>query len=163
MRQKSSGFVKKEMIKLTKNIILSSLQDKSMNIVKNEILKINEESSVYGLILTSENVEEIIKSRGYSLKTYGRIDLNMDATKKIINKIYISQYTDKDDYVEIINDLQDIFYYLKNETLDKISDNEIIDIIGEFYEETSGRIDNVQNLAEKYALDFRLGRMGEDE
>ncbi|WP_074429411.1 DUF6323 family protein [Terrisporobacter mayombei] len=151
------------MIKLTKNIILSSLQDKSMNIVKNEILKINEESSVYGLILTSENVEEIIKSRGYSLKTYDRIDLNMDATKKIINKIYISQYTDKDDYVEIINDLQDIFYYLKNETLDKISDNEIIDIIGEFYEETSGRIDNVQNLAEKYALDFRLGRMGEDE
>ena len=151
------------MIKLTKNIILSSLQDKSMNIVKNEILKINEESSVYGLILTSENVEEIIKSRGYSLKTYGRIDLNMDVTKKIINKIYISQYTDKDDYVEIINDLQDIFYYLKNETLDKISDNEIIDIIGEFYEETSGRIDNVQNLAEKYALDFRLGRMGEDE
>ena len=148
---------------MTKNIILSSLQDKSMNIVKNEILKINEESSVYGLILTSENVEGIIKSRGYSLKTYGRIDLNMDATKKIINKIYISQYTDKDDYVEIINDLQDIFYYLKNETLDKISDNEIIDIIGEFYEETSGRIDNVQNLAEKYALDFRLGRMGEDE
>lgn len=148
---------------MTKNIILSSLQDKSMNIVKNEILKINEESSVYGLILTSENVEEIIKSRGYSLKTYGRIDLNMDATKKIINKIYISQYTDKDDYAEIINDLQDIFYYLKNETLDKISDNEIIDIIGEFYEETSGRIDNVQNLAEKYALDFRLGRMGEDE
>lgn len=148
---------------MTKNIILSSLQDKSMNIVKNEILKINEESSVYGLILTSENVEEIIKSRGYSLKTYGRIDLNMDVTKKIINKIYISQYTDKDDYVEIINDLQDIFYYLKNETLDKISDNEIIDIIGEFYEETSGRIDNVQNLAEKYELDFRLGRMGEDE
>ncbi len=148
---------------MTKNIILSSLQDKSMNIAKNEILKINEESSVYGLILTSENVEEIIKSRGYSLKTYGRIDLNMDSTKKIINKIYISQYTDKDDYVEIINDLQDIFYYLKNETLDKISDNEIIDIIGEFYEETSGRIDNVQNLAEKYALDFRLGRMGEDE
>lgn len=148
---------------MTKNIILSSLQDKSMNIAKNEILKINEESSVYGLILTSENVEEIIKSRGYSLKTYGRIDLNMDSTKKIINKIYISQYTDKDDYVEIINDLQDIFYYLKNETLDKISDNEIIDIIGEFYEETSGRIDNVQSLAEKYALDFRLGRMGEDE
>ena len=29
---------------MTKNIILSSLQDKSMNIVKNEILKINEES-----------------------------------------------------------------------------------------------------------------------
>lgn len=144
---------------MTKNIILSSLQNQDIVISKNEILKINEESSAYGLILTPKDVEEIIKSRGYTLKTYGRIDLNMDVTKKLINKIYKSQYTDKDDYVETINDLQDIFYYLKNETLDKISDDEIIDLISEFYEETSGRIDNIQNLVEKYALDFRLGRM----
>ena len=148
---------------MIKNIILSSIQNESIIVAKNEILKINEESSAYGLILTPGDVEEIIKSRGYSLKTYGRIDLNMDVTKKIINKIYISQYTDKDDYVEIINDLQDIFYYLKNETLDEISDHEIIDIIVGFYEKTSGRIDNVQNLTEKFALDYRLGRVSEDE
>ncbi|WP_228105972.1 DUF6323 family protein [Terrisporobacter mayombei] len=151
------------MIKLIKNIILSSIQNESIIVAKNEILKINEESSAYGLILTPGDVEEIIKSRGYSLKIYGRIDLNMDVTKKLINKIYTSQYTDKDDYVEIINDLQDIFYYLKNETLDEVSDNEIIDIIVEFYEKTSGRIDNVQNLTEKFALDYRLGRVSEDE
>ncbi|WP_434798789.1 DUF6323 family protein [Terrisporobacter vanillatitrophus] len=151
------------MINLTKNIILSSLQNEAIIVAKNEILKINEESSAYGLILTPEDVEEIIKSRGHSLKTYGRIDLNMDVTKKLINKIYTSQYTDKDDYVEIINDLQDIFYYLKNETLDEISDYEIIDIIVEFYEKTSGRMDNIQNLSEKFALDYRLGRIGKNE
>ena len=148
---------------MIKNIILSSIQNESIIVAKNEILKINEESSAYGLILTPGDVEEIIKSRGYSLKTYGRIDLNMDITKKLINKIYTSQYTDKDDYVEIINDLQDIFYYLKNETLDEISDHEIIDIIVGFYEKTSGRIDNVQNLTEKFALDYRLGRVSKDE
>lgn len=148
---------------MTKNIILSSIQNKSIIVAKNELLKINDESSAYGLILTPQDVEEIIKSRGYSLKNYGRIDLNMDVTKKLINKIYTSQYTDKDDYVEIINDLQDIFYYLKNETLDEISDNEIIDIIVEFYEKTSGRIDNVQNLTEKFALEYKLGRISEDE
>ncbi|UEL48655.1 hypothetical protein JW646_04150 [Terrisporobacter hibernicus] len=148
---------------MTKNIILSSIQNKSIIVAKNELLKINDESSVYGLILTPQDVEEIIKSRGYSLKNYGRIDLNMDVTKKLINKIYTSQYTDKDDYVEIINDLQDIFYYLKNETLDEISDNEIIDIIVEFYEKTSGRIENIQNLSEKFALEYKLGRISEDE
>jgi len=148
---------------LTKNIILSSIQNKSIIVAKNELLKINDESSAYGLILTPQDVEEIIKSRGYSLKNYGRIDLNMDVTKKLINKIYTSQYTDKDDYVEIINDLQDIFYYLKNETLDEISDNEIIDIIVEFYEKTSGRIENIQNLSEKFALEYKLGRISEDE
>ncbi|HBI93236.1 MAG TPA: hypothetical protein DDY58_12915 [Terrisporobacter glycolicus] len=148
---------------MTKNIILSSIQNKSIIVAKNELLKINDESSAYGLILTPQDVEEIIKSRGYSLKNYGRIDLNMDVTKKLINKIYTSQYTDKDDYVEIINDLQDIFYYLKNETLDEISDNEIIDIIVEFYEKTSGRIENIQNLTEKFALEYKLGRISEDE
>ena len=148
---------------MTKNIILSSIQDKSIIVAKNDLLKINDESSAYGLILTPQDVEEIIKSRGYSLKNYGRIDLNMDVTKKLINKIYTSQYTDKDDYVEIINDLQDIFYYLKNETLDEISDTEIIDIIVEFYEKTSGRIDNIQNLTEKFALEYKLGRISEDE
>ena len=148
---------------MTKNIILSSIQDKSIIVAKNDLLKINDESSAYGLILTPQDVEEIIKSRGYSLKNYGRIDLNMDVTKKLINKIYTSQYTDKDDYVEIINDLQDIFYYLKNETLDEISDNEIIDIIVEFYEKTSGRIENIQNLSEKFALEYKLGRISEDE
>lgn len=148
---------------MTKNIILSSIQNKSIIVAKNELLKINDESSAYGLILTPQDVEEIIKSRGYSLKNYGRIDLNMDVTKKLINKIYTSQYTDKDDYVEIINDLQDIFYYLKNETLDEISDNEIIDIIVEFYEKTSGRIENIQNLTEKFALEYKLGRVSEDE
>lgn len=148
---------------MTKNIILSSIQNKSIIVAKNELLKINDESSAYGLILTPQDVEEIIKSRGYSLKNYGRIDLNMDVTKKLINKIYTSQYTDKDDYVEIINDLQDIFYYLKNETLDEISDNEIIDIIVEFYEKTSGRIANIQNLTEKFALEYKLGRISEDE
>ncbi|XAM44571.1 hypothetical protein TPDSL_10760 [Terrisporobacter petrolearius] len=148
---------------MTKNIILSSIQNKSIIVAKNELLKINDESSAYGLILTPQDVEEIIKSRGYSLKNYGRIDLNMDVTKKLINKIYTSQYTDKDDYVEIINDLQDIFYYLKNETLDEISDNEIIDIIVEFYEKTSGRIENIQNLSEKFALEYKLGRISEDE
>ena len=87
----------------------------------------------------------------------------MDITKQLINKLYTSQYTDKDDYVELINDLQDIFYYLKNETFDEISDNEIIDMISEFYEKTTGRIDNVQNLAEKFIMEYKCERGGRYE
>lgn len=148
---------------LNNNIILRSLQKEAMAIAKNEILQINDKSSIYGLILTNEDVEEIMKSRDYSLKNYGRIDLNMDITKKIINNIYPSQYTDKDDYVEIINDLQDIFYFFKNETLDQISDDEVIDTIIEFYEKTCGRIDHIQNLVEKHIMDFKYGRMNRNE
>ena len=139
------------MINLTHNIILSFLNNNNLIAIKNQILEINDKSVDYGLVLSPKDVEEVIKSRKDSLKTYGRIDLNMDITEKIMEILYTSQYTDKDDYLELINDLQDIFYYLKNETLDEISDNEILDKISEFYEKTSGRIDNVQNLSEKFA------------
>ena len=151
------------MINLTHNIILSFLNNNNLIAIKNQILEINDKSVDYGLVLSPKDVEEVIKSRKDSLKTYGRIDLNMDITEKIMEILYTSQYTDKDDYLELINDLQDIFYYLKNETLDEISDNEILDKISEFYEKTSGRIDNVQNLAEKFANNYRLKRVSRDE
>ena len=148
---------------MTHNIILSFLNNNNLIAIKNQILEINDKSVDYGLVLSPKDVEEVIKSRKDSLKTYGRIDLNMDITEKIMEILYTSQYTDKDDYLELINDLQDIFYYLKNETLDEISDNEILDKISEFYEKTSGRIDNVQNLVEKFANDYRLKRVSRDE
>ena len=148
---------------MSSNIILSSLNNKNLVVVKNEILKINEDSALYGLTLSSKDIEDVVKYRGESLKTYGRIELNIDVTKKIMEKLYTSQYTNKEDYVEKINDIQDIFYYLKNETLDEISDNEIMDIISEFYEKSNGEIGNVQNLVEKFALDYRLSRVNKYE
>lgn len=143
-------------------IILSSLNSNLKTIQKNEILKINSESEQYALSLSQEDVEEIIKARNYTLQSYGRIDLNINVTKQLIEILYKSQYTDKDDYVELINDLQEIFYYLKNETLDEISDIDLLEIIDEFYNECSGRIDNVQNNAEKFSQEYRWGK-GEDK
>ena len=143
---------------MEENIILSSLNNSMINIQKNEILNLNERSQEYGLILTPDDVENIVKSRNHTLNSYGRIDLNMDVTKEIMEILYKSQFTDKDDYVEMINDLVEIFYFLKNETFDEISDKEIIEIIGEFYEETRGRIDNIQDKAEKFSIDYKYNR-----
>lgn len=143
---------------MAENIILSSLNNSMINIQKNEILNLNEKSQEYGLILTPDDVDNIVKSRNHTLNSYGRIDLNMDVTKEIMEILYKSQFTDKDDYVEMINDLVEIFYFLKNETFDEISDKEIIEIIGEFYEETRGRIDNIQDKAEKFSIDYKYNR-----
>lgn len=142
-------------------IILNSLNSSLQTIQENEILELNEKSQTYGLSLKQEDVKEIIKSRNNTLKSYGRIELDINVTKMIIENLYISQYTDKDDYVDLINDLQEIFYYLKNETLDQISDIEIIEIIDEFYNKCSGRIDIVQEKSEEFAKKYRWGMGGE--
>lgn len=142
-------------------IILKSLNSNLQTKQENEILNLNEESQIYGLTLNQEEVKEIINSRDNTLKNYGRIELDIGVTKMIIENLYKSQYTDKDDYVYLINDLHEIFYYLKNETLDKISDVEIIEIIDEFYNNCSGRIDILQEKCEEFAKSYRWKLEGE--
>ena len=142
-------------------IILKSLNSNLQTKQENEILNLNEESQIYGLTLNKEEVKEIINSRDNTLKNYGRIELDIGVTKMIIENLYKSQYTDKDDYVYLINDLHEIFYYLKNETLDKISDVEIIEIIDEFYNNCSGRIDILQEKCEEFAKSYRWKLEGE--
>ena len=142
-------------------IILKSLNSNLQITQENEILNLNEKSQMYGLSLNKEDVKEIINSRDNTLKSYGRIELNISITKMIIENLYKSQYTDKDDYVYAINDLHEVFYYLKNETLDQISDIEIIDIIDEVYNNCSGRIDIVQEKCEEFAKSYRWKLGGE--
>ena len=136
-------------------IILKSLNSNLQITQENEILDLNEKSQIYGLTLNKEDVKEIINSRDNTLKNYGRIELDIGITKMIIENLYKSQYTDKDDYVYAINDLHEVFYYLKNETLDQISDIEIIDIIDEVYNNCSGRIDIVQEKCEEFVKSYR--------
>ena len=142
-------------------IILKCLNSNLQITQENEILDLNEKSQIYGLTLNKEDVKEIINSRDNTLKNYGRIELDIGITKMIIENLYKSQYTDKDDYVYAINDLHEVFYYLKNETLDQISDIEIIDIIDEVYNNCSGRIDIVQEKCEEFAKNYRWGIGGE--
>ena len=92
-------------------IILSSLNSNLEVIQEQELLELNENSSAYGLTLNKEDIKEIINSRNNTLKSYGRIELDINVTKSIIENLYKSQYTDRDDYVELINDLQEVFYY----------------------------------------------------
>ncbi|MCC0740368.1 DUF6323 family protein [Clostridioides sp. ZZV14-5902] len=137
-------------------IILSSMHQNLKEIERNELLETNKESKCYGLVLSEEDVKDIITSRNDTLKGYGRIELEIKVTKQLIENIYTSQFTNMDDYLETINDMQEIFYYLKNETDDKICDDEIIEILDELYEKFTGNMDNVRGEAEEFAKKFKF-------
>ncbi|MDB3083806.1 hypothetical protein C4097_04435 [Clostridioides difficile] len=140
-------------------IILSSMHRGLKEIERNELLETNEESKAYGLALSESDVKDIITSRNYTLKGYGRIELDIKTTKQLIENIYKSQFTNINDYLETINDMQEIFYYLKNETDDKICDNEIIELLDELYEKFSGNLDNVRGEADEFAKKFKFGEV----
>lgn len=113
------------------DLLKNCLSDKK---VVNEILECNETTSEYGVKLSENDVKEIINTRNTSLQKVGRIEFNGQIITKIIesfcNSPYISQYN----YSDTINELIVIFYNYKNETLDYIGDDELIEIMKEYFD-----------------------------
>jgi len=118
---------------LKKNINLfeSNLLERQ---VFNDISKCNELTSEYGLILSEEDVKEIIVTRNVALEKSGRIEFNGQIINKIIITFCDSPYISQNNYSDTINELVEIFYNYKNETLDYISDDELIEIMKEYFD-----------------------------
>ena len=102
--------------------------------IENEILSCNEVTSEYGLKLTREDVKELIKTRNIALKKTGRIEFNGEVIDKIILKFCKSPFISQYNYNDTINELVEIFYNYKNEMLDYLSDDELIEIMQEFFD-----------------------------
>ncbi|AJD31615.1 DUF6323 family protein [Clostridium sporogenes] len=99
--------------------------------VFNDIIQCNEVTREYGLKLSDKDVKEIIDTRNIALQKSGRIEFNGQIINKIITSFCDSPYISQYNYSETINELVEIFYNYKNETLDYISDYELIEIMKE--------------------------------
>lgn len=91
-----------------------------------EIVKCNEYTSKFGLTLTHIDALGLIETRSLSLKNYGRIEFGSGVIDKIIKAFCDSPYISIYNYVETLHVLIEMFYFYKNETLDLITDDELI-------------------------------------
>ena len=72
--------------------------------------------------------------RNRSLRDNERIELGSGAILQIIDKFCTSVYLNSQNYAQTLGELLDIFYYYKTESRDKISDNDLIDVMYELFE-----------------------------
>ncbi len=121
-----------------------------------ELLQLNNLTVQKGLIMTKEEACNVIYIRNTVLNNYGRVDLGIDATKEIIEKFFESSFISKENYIDVINELQEIFYYMKNEIEDRISDSDIVLLIQDYFENTCrGSIEFLKGELQEYASNFR--------
>lgn len=99
----------------------------------NEILRFNEITKDYGLSLTPEDAKSILITKKEALAGNGRIEFGSGIEGKLIEEFKDSPYIGKHNYVETMKSLIEMFYYYKNETLEVISDDELIEIMKEFF------------------------------
>lgn len=95
--------------------------------IRGEILRCNEATQVFGLSLTGEEAAGLAKTRTDCLRKYGRVEFSGGAMEKIIEKFCDSPYLDSRSYADTLNQLAEDFYYFKNEALEGLSDDELLD------------------------------------
>jgi len=125
-----------------------------------QILSLNEKTEQFGLSLSAADATALVQTRTEALSATGRIEIGSATVGKLIEAFCDSGYINQRDYPSIMHGLINIFYYYKNETLDLISDDELIAFMKDSFENRCGG--SLELLAgrdlQKLAENLRFGR-----
>ena len=135
------------------------LQKLSENYQVGQILKTNEISKENGLTLTEEEAKALVAARGDALREERRVEFGDSISPKLIRTFTDSSFINQEDYAEIIARLQEIFFLYKNESMDMVSDDELLGIMKNAFEnESGGDLEYLEGTAlEAFARTVRAG------
>lgn len=134
---------------------------KQQNLELTKVLECNARTEKFGLMLTQAQAKELMLNRKTSLSESQRIEFREGILPKIIDAFCDSQYINQDSYVETLTELQDLFYLYKNETLDEMSDDELLNFMrSQFDDICFGDLEYLRNTCmERIARATRSGYM----
>ncbi|MEF3327810.1 DUF6323 family protein [Oceanobacillus oncorhynchi] len=136
--------------------MLNSIQLSQNSNAVMELVRLNDKTKERGLILTPDDAKTLVVSRNKVLRDHARVELSIGVLKELIEVFSTSPYMDQEHYVDTLNELQEIFYYLRNETEDKFSDAKLIQLMNESYNGScAGSIELLRSKMEELAENFR--------
>lgn len=102
------------------------------------IKKCNEITNKYDLVLSDNQISNLLERRKEILKETGRIEFREGIIDKLIKKFCDSPYINQENYVETLYELIEMFYKYKNETMDLITDDELIEFMKKSFDGIAG-------------------------
>ena len=137
-------------------LITVNMQNK---LAVSEIMKCNDYTARFGLVLSQSEAQELVETRTEALSRNGRIEFGGGIIDKLIKEFCDSPFLYQGNYAETLNDLIETFYYFKNESLDGISDDELISLMKKYFDQRcQGSVELLQNRElEALARNIRYG------
>lgn len=125
----------------------------------NNLLEINSTTQRHGLIVTEIIAKEIAEARRQSLKDNDRVDFSSDTTARLVKAFSESYYITQETFSETIAEIIELFYFLKNEINDVLSDDDMIsEMLIVFNETCFGVMEIMQSKGvEKIIRKYRFG------
>lgn len=117
-----------------------SLLNQDNKLAVKEILNVNEVSNKFGVSLSYSDASKLLEVQSKSLKKLGRIDFGLGVVHRLHVAFYDSPYVHFSSYYEAIEELIDLFYYYKNESLDSYSDELLIKTMRALFDKGHGSL-----------------------
>ncbi len=118
---------------------------------KNAVLETNIKAADCGLQLTEKEAEMLVITGKDAITEQDRVEFGKSATVKIIEKFMHSTFITQADYADTIAALIDVFYEVKEESMDLLTDEEVIEEMYDCFEnESGGVIEVLQNRDMEY-------------
>ena len=94
-----------------------------------ELQACNAYSARFGLTLWENEIAELVTSRAEALRAAGRIEFGGGVLPKLIRALCDSPFIMQEEYAAVLAELQEAFYRFKNETMDRLTDDELIELM----------------------------------
>ena len=98
------------------------------------VISCNQKTERFGLVLSEEKAGELVQARNTSLKKHRRVEFGKGILEELIFAFCDSEYISQERYAETLMQLQEVFYEFKNESGDKLTDEELITFMREQFD-----------------------------
>ena len=91
-----------------------------------ELEACNKATRRHGIVLSEPDIRALVVGRRESLALSERVEFGGGTTKELVLAFASSPYVSQATFVDTVLALQDLFYEVKNESLEQIPDDELI-------------------------------------
>ena len=108
-----------------------------------ELAVCNRMSERYGLTLSPGQMRSLAERRSEALRNTGRMEFGGGILKTLIYTFCDSPDLSQEDYEATLSELQDLFYWFKNETGDHLSDDELLHAMRVVFDRAHGALERL--------------------
>ncbi len=122
-----------------------------------KVIEMNEKTQKFGLVLSEKDAKMLVERRNTNLKEQQRVEFGEGILPKLIFTFCDSPYIYQGNYVDTIMRLQEIFYLYKNESMDELTDDDLLEAMKEAFDgECEGDLEYLEDTAlEEFARSTR--------
>lgn len=112
-----------------------------------ELRQCNDFTCRFGLFLSESQIQSLVEQVFTALQETGRIEFGQGILKRLVYEFAPSPYIMQANYEDTLLELLDIFYYFKNDSLDMLSDDELIILMAKYFNACQGSLDYLRETA----------------